>query len=68
MCNSRFRGEARIAVWVQAETTMPLNIEFETAGAVLLHNGDTEAELLMLQGKPIGEPVAHYRPFVINSH
>ncbi len=28
-----FRGEARAAVWVQAETSTPLYIDFETAGA-----------------------------------
>jgi len=35
--------------------------------AVPLQNGPDETELLFLQGKPIGEPVVQYGPFVMNT-
>ena len=34
---------------------------------VKLTNGEGEGEFLILQGKPIGEPVVSYGPFVMNS-
>lgn len=43
------------------------SIELRSDAAVDLVNGDEESELLMLQGKPIGEPVALHGPFVMNT-
>ncbi|MEO7338960.1 MAG: pirin family protein [Caldimonas sp.] len=42
-------------------------IELDSTQPVELVNGDAEAEFLVLQGRPIGEPVATYGPFVMNT-
>ncbi len=42
-------------------------IELRSDADVLLENTGSEAELLMLQGRPIGEPVAKRGPFVMNT-
>jgi len=43
-------------------------IELHAASAVeLVNTGSELAEFLMLQGRPIGEPVAQYGPFVMNT-
>ena len=36
-------------------------------GKVEIKAGHQQAELLLLQGKPIGEPVVKYGPFVMNT-
>jgi quercetin 2,3-dioxygenase len=42
-------------------------LELDASQALSMTNGADEAEFLMLQGKPIAEPVAQHGPFVMNS-
>lgn len=42
-------------------------IELDAGRAVELVNGSAVGELLLLQGRPIGEPVAQHGPFVMNN-
>ena len=52
-----------------AGTTLREHVAVELAGGsdVALVNGDEAAEFLLLQGRPIGEPVAQHGPFVMNT-
>jgi redox-sensitive bicupin YhaK (pirin superfamily) len=48
--------------------TGPVAVELRADTAVELVNGDDEtSEFLVLQGRPIAEPVAQYGPFVMNT-
>jgi quercetin 2,3-dioxygenase len=60
-----FKGEA-VAVDGQAVPVQSA-VELDAGQAVEILNGAVPSELLMLQGRPIGEPVAQHGPFVMNS-
>ena len=40
---------------------------FGAGDALALHAGPAGARLLVLAGRPLGEPIAHYGPFVMNT-
>ncbi len=67
-CNRKlffFRGSSLEA----AGQTVPANsgMILKPDADIELRNGDEEAEFLLLEGIPIGEPVAQYGPFVMNT-
>ena len=52
-----------------AGSTLSSNVSVELLAdeEVIVENGEKESNLLLLQGKPIGEPVVQYGPFVMNT-
>ncbi|HEX6245900.1 MAG TPA: pirin family protein [Polyangiales bacterium] len=60
-----FRGEGLALHGHQAGPNSRIQLRSELAAT--LHNGAGESELLLLQGRPIGEPVAQDGPFVMNT-
>lgn len=43
-------------------------IDLDSLQDVMIKNGNSESQLLLLQGKPINEPVVQHGPFVMNSN
>ena len=42
-------------------------VQVRSDAQIVLENGIAESEILMLQGRPIGEPIAQHGPFVMNT-
>jgi len=60
-----FRGST---LWVSDRAIPSYSaVKLRAEAEVTLHNGHQESELLLLQARPIGEPVVQYGPFVMNS-
>jgi len=57
-------GGVRIA---QRDVSNRQMVSLDPSHDVGIHNGPQASELLLLQGRPIGEPVAHHGPFVMNT-
>jgi redox-sensitive bicupin YhaK (pirin superfamily) len=60
-----FRGD-RIRVGGH-EQSSHAGLEVEADTSLALENGSAESELLLLQGRPIGEPAVQHGPFVMNA-
>jgi redox-sensitive bicupin YhaK (pirin superfamily) len=53
---------------IDGQTVQPEHgTELNADQATVIQNGGEEAHLLLLQGRPINEPVAQYGPFVMNT-
>jgi redox-sensitive bicupin YhaK (pirin superfamily) len=56
------------ALRIAGQPVLPATVlEVHANHACSFENGPIESELLVLQGRPIGEPVAQYGPFVMNT-
>ena len=56
------------SIRIAGEEVGPMHsVALDAGREVLLENGAGEGLLLLLQGRPINEPVAHYGPFVMNT-
>lgn len=64
-CLYLFEGSALDVAGRRVEA--PAAIELRGDASVLLINGDAPAQCLLLQGRPIGEPVVQHGPFVMNT-
>jgi len=60
-----YKGDALTAAGTEVPVNTALNLLVEQD--LHLENTEKEAHLLLLQGRPIGEPVMQYGPFVMNT-
>ncbi|MEZ4446872.1 MAG: pirin family protein [Polyangiaceae bacterium] len=61
-----FRGRSLIVGGHSLASRHQITVKDGTAALELI-NGDSDAEILLLQGRPIGEPIVKHGPFVMNT-
>jgi redox-sensitive bicupin YhaK (pirin superfamily) len=61
-----YEGELRVGEAREVLTTRSAGL-LSSGDSLRLEAGETGAELLLLAGRPIGEPVVQYGPFVMNT-
>jgi len=62
-----YRGEVRAAGTAVPERRMAILANAPDADGVVLEAGDAPARVLLVAGRPLGEPIAQYGPFVMNT-
>jgi quercetin 2,3-dioxygenase len=62
-----FDGEARFGAKDQTVITEPRLVVWEDGDTIDINTGESPVRFLLVSGKPLGEPIARYGPFVMNT-
>jgi len=62
-----FDGEARFGAKDQTVITEPRLVVWEDGDTIDINTGKSPVRFLLVSGKPLGEPIARYGPFVMNT-
>jgi redox-sensitive bicupin YhaK (pirin superfamily) len=63
-----YRGELSIGDTVVRRQRMAILANPPTGDGVVLHGGQEGARAILVAGRPLGEPIVQYGPFVMNSN
>ncbi|NMG73778.1 pirin family protein [Aromatoleum diolicum] len=62
-----YRGKVEVSGTSVTEQRMAILASSATADGVVIEAGDAPARVLLVAGRPLGEPIAQYGPFVMNT-